>query len=137
MVFSKSLTDVSEKSGLNRLFPCQTGSVSALVYQRHEALRGFFGFQKMPKRPVANLLVGLHIDAARSWGSPPYATVSGERPEGRQNPVSRESDRGKHCSAILKSEKNRCVVHISLYKDELVSAGTASLGKSKLFSRFL
>ena len=91
----------------------------------------------MPKRPVANLLDGLHIDAARTWLVPPDATVSGERPEGRQNPVSRESDRGKHFSAILKSEKNRCVIHISLCRDELDLAGTASLGKSKLFSRFL
>ena len=39
--------------------------------------------------------------------------------------------------AILKFEKNWCVVHIPLKWDEFYSANNASLGESKLFSRFL
>ena len=128
---------VSQKRCVNRVHPRSDMLCPCSSYQRHEALWGFFGFPKMPKRPVANLLVGLHIYSARTWGEPPHATVSGERPEGRQNNVSCESDRRKYCFAILKSEKNWCVVHISLKWVELCPAGIASLGESKLFSRFL
>ena len=50
--------------------------------------------------------------------------------------LSRERSR-ETCSLIRKSEENWCVWHISAWPGELVHAATASLGKSKLFSRFL
>ena len=50
--------------------------------------------------------------------------------------LSRERSR-ETCSVFRKSEENWCVWHFSAWPDELDHAATASLGKSKLFSRFL
>ena len=50
--------------------------------------------------------------------------------------LSRERSR-ETCSLIRKSEENWCVRHISAWPGELDHATTASLGKSKLFSRSL
>ena len=116
---------------------CQALAVRALQYQRHEALRGFFGFQEMVKRSVAIPSNGLHICAARTWGVHPHATVSGERSDGRQNPVSRASDRGRHRSALFKSEVNQCQWPISRWVNDFIDADRASREKSKLFSRSL
>ncbi len=96
----------SENTDDNEFLPMPGVGVRALHYQKHEALRRFFGFQEMVKRSVAIPSNGLHIYAARTWGVHPHATVSVERSEGRQNPVSRASDHGRHCSALFKSEEN-------------------------------